>query len=409
MKQFFLYITLCLGVFAAENVKTAETPTVVEIDPFWLAIREGSTIYLTQRYVDEGETPENIKLAIYMNRLAALTTGKSLPIKNLFVQAPSECTKRLVDDGQQLQNILIDKYYEIDAHAKADAIKLMIALICNDIGPVEQDLFRDFPPELVETKVTHIHQEYSKKYGLHLETPKEALISRLENISFKSLSFNTSQLFLLVNYINKKCKDLGISLEIESIPFCDDLKSSLNSENEMIYSGTLNIKKPISFKLENGNVMDLIRLIDLNYRVQVSYTQNKITLKSPVPPNWKSDLLSYRHADALTALIFSPSFEKIHKKEKSFQIYGVIEAVTINDNSSLIYLNPYLSIKIPNEQNEELLNSLAQLADKNQLRTNSIYTEKLKVIIQANFVAKTGSATQVNHVYLPSLSKFLKL
>ncbi|MDD7984246.1 hypothetical protein PQO01_04710 [Lentisphaera marina] len=402
MKHFVFFITLCFGLIAEES-------TTSSVDPFWIDVKEGFSIYLTQRYVDEGETPENIKLAIYMNRLSQLTTGKGIDIKKLLVQAPTECDKRLIDNGLQLQTILSDKYNSLENTEKSEAIKLLIALVCDNIGQLDQNLLSELPVELVENRVSKIHRDYSEKYGLHLESPKDVLVSQLENISFRSLSFNTSQLFLLINYINKKCKPLGISLEIDSLPFCEDLKSSFNSEDEVIYSGSLQVKKPISFKLEDGNLMDLINIIDLHYRVQLSYSSNKIIIKSPDESHWKHDLLSYRQADALSAMLFSPVYDKVHKKNKTFQIYGQIQKVINKESSSTIYLNPYLSVEIPYNQNEELIDNLSIIAEKNENRKSSLYSEKLKVIIQGDFVANSGSATKVELIYLPSYGKFFKL
>ena len=379
-----------------------------EVDPFWLQVQEGSSIYLTQRYVEQGETPKNIKLAIYMNRLSVLTTGKSLNIKSLFTQAPTESKQRLLDDGLQLQTILSEKFHQLDSSKESNSLKFIIALVCNNIGQLEEDLLSTFPAESIENRVSKIHQGYSKKYGLHLESPKEEMFSKLKETHFKSLSFNTTQLFSLINYINSKTRELGIELEVKSIPFCDDLKTSLNAEEKVIYTGTLNVKKPISFKLENGNLMDLIQIIDLNYKVKLSYAKDKITIESS-DSGWKNDLLSYRNADALTGLLYSSAYKELHKDPNTFQVYGEIQNISFHESTTSFHLNPYMSFTVPNSLNEEVIEVITTILDKTQGRSNTIYTSKLKVIIQADFSANKSSPTQLKIAYLEGLSTFLKL
>ena len=379
-----------------------------EVDPFWLQVREGSSIYLTQRYVEQGETPKNIKLAIYMNRLAVLTTGKSLDIKSLFTQAPTESKQRLLDDGLQLQTILSEKFHQLDTSKESTTLKFTIALVCDNIGQLEEDLLSTFPPENIENRVSKIHNSYSQKYGLHLESPKEEMFSKLKETQFKSLSFNTTQLFSLINYINSKSRELGIEIEVKSILFCDDLKTSLNAEDQVIYTGTLNIKKPSSFKLENGTLMDLIQIIDLNYKVRLKYAKNKITIES-MESGWKNDLLSYRKADALTGLLYSPVYEKLHKDSKTFQVYGEIQNISFNESTTSLHLNSSMSFTVPSNLNEEAIDAIAMTLDKTQGRRNSIYSKKLKVIIQADFSANKSSPIQLNIAYLEGLSTFLKV
>lgn len=154
--------------------------------------------------------------------------------------------------------------------------------------------------------------------------------------------------------------------------------------------------------------MDLIQIIDLNYKVKLSYAKNKITIASS-DSGWKNDLLSYRKADALTELLYSPIYEGLHKDPKTFQVYGEIQNISFNESTTSFHLNPYMSFTVPNSLNEEIIEVITTILDESQGRRNSIYANKLKVIIQADFSANKSSPTQVKIAYLEGLSTFFKL
>ena len=394
---------LAIGLLSQTLLGQMKSP---DIDSLY----EGSLILCRQKLALDSKDRGGLML------LAALHNIKheSQDFKSIYDQLVNEqaieSNTRLIDEGKMLSAYSITQ----STHTEDTPLKqrcIVIAYASDPKNPKAASLYKK-----------HIKADFLKNFLQPislvcdiddlLSSPEEKRLMALKKSSVKTLSFKTDDLLKLINYMIPRADAAGFTIIVKSLPEMNHLRETKTANGHILYSSLRTpIHEKIAYKFTDTNLAELLDFIDITYRIQIQFEDEKIILSTPESTSWKAKPTSFKHAKNIQLFddfeVGKEALSTIYKNQLLVQLKGTLHSITKTDTEYHFTLSEGLQFSIKTERvNATELIEIQDTLTKHLARPKSSTQKLLEIIIRADISQGLNKLKAVK-VFLPHSSIFL--